>query len=68
MKLCQNILLEENSDEFGNGSCWSKTRSLGQVLEKPCVCSKGHIFRQIIMKFGQNSCLDEVLDEYENGS
>ena len=22
----------------------SKTRSLGQILEKPCVCSRGHIF------------------------
>ena len=31
----------------------SKTRSLGQILEKPCVRSRGHIFSQIIMKFGQ---------------
>ena len=50
------------------GYVGSKTRSLGQMLEKPCVHSKGHIFRQIIMKLGQNSCLDEILDPYENGS
>ena len=29
---------------------WSKTRSLGQTLEKPSVCSIGHIFSTIIMK------------------
>ena len=44
-----------------------KTRSLGQILEKPCVRSKGHIFSQIIMKLDQNVCLDEISDESENG-
>ena len=38
----------------------SKTRSLGQILEKPCVHSKGHIFSPTIMKLGQNVCLDEI--------
>ena len=37
----------------------SKTRSLGQNLEKPCVRSRGHLFSPIIMKLGQNDCLDE---------
>ena len=45
-----------------------KTRSLGQILEKPCVCSRGHIFCLIIMKLGQNVCLDKISDEIENGS
>ena len=31
----------------------SKTRSLSQILGKPCVCSRGHIFSPIIMKLGQ---------------
>ena len=31
-----------------------KTRSLGQILEKPCVCSRGHIFSPIIIKLDQN--------------
>ena len=31
-----------------------KTRSVGQILEKPCVRSRGHIFSQIIVKLGQN--------------
>ena len=43
-----------------------KARSPGQMLEKPCVCSRGHIF--IIMKPGQNVSLNEVFDEFENGS
>ena len=33
-----------------------------------CVCSRGHIFSPIIMKLGQNVCLDEISDETENGS
>ena len=38
----------------------SKTKSLGQMVEKPCVCSRGHIFSPIIMKLSQNVCLDEI--------
>ena len=34
----------------------------------PCVLSKGHIFSRIIMKLGQNVCLDESLDKFEYGS
>ena len=47
------------------GDVWSKTRSLGQILEKPCVRSRGHIFSPIIMKHDQNVCLDESLNEFE---
>ena len=45
-----------------------KLRSLGQMLEKPCVRSRGHIFSPIIMKVGQNVCLAEISDEFINGS
>ena len=38
----------------------SKTRSLGQIIEKPCVDDRGHIFHQIFMKFGQNVDLDKI--------
>ena len=38
----------------------SKTRSLSQILEKPCVHSRGQIFSPIIMKPGQNVCRDEI--------
>ena len=40
----------------------SKTRSLGHILEKPCVCCKGHIFDLILMKSGQRVCLDKISD------
>ena len=45
-----------------------KTRSLGQILEKPCEGSRGHIFGLIIMKLGQNVCLGKISDEFENES
>ena len=36
------------------GHVGSKTRSVGQIFEKPCVCSRDHIFGLILMKFGQS--------------
>ena len=50
------------------GHVGSKTRSLGQILEKPCVCPRGHIFSPILMKLGQNVCLDKISDDFEIGS
>ena len=50
------------------GHVGSKTRSLDQMLEKPCVCPRGQIFSPIIMKLGRDVCLDEILDKFENGS
>ena len=41
-------------------SVGSKTRSLGQISEKPCGHSRGHIFSPIVMKLGQNVRLDEI--------
>ena len=49
------------------GHARSKTRPLGQMLEKPCVRPGGHIFSLIIMKLGQNVCLHEISDEFEYG-
>ena len=51
-----------------NGSFRSKTRSLDQILEKPCVCSSGDIFSPKIMKLVQNVCFDEISEEFENWS
>ena len=38
------------------------------MLEKLCVCSRGHIFSPILMKLGQNVCLDKISEEFEIGS
>ena len=46
----------------------SKTRSLGQILEKACVHPRGHIYSPIIIKLGHNVCLGKILDAFENGS
>ena len=46
----------------------SRTSSLGQILEKLCVRSRFHIFSPIIMKLGQNVCLDLISDKIENRS
>ena len=48
------------------GHARSKTRSLGQILEKPCVRSRGQIFSPIFMKFSQNVCLDVNLGRARN--
>ena len=37
------------------GHVGSKTRLLGQILEKPCVHSKGHSFDSKVMKLYQNA-------------
>ena len=42
------------------GHLGSKTRSLCQIIEKPCVDNRGHSFHSIFMKFGQNVYLDEI--------
>ena len=43
-------------------------QTLGHILEKLCVCSRGHIFSPNIMKLGQNVCLVKILDVFKNGS
>ena len=50
------------------GHVGSKTMSLGQMLENPCVRPRGHIFSPIIVKLCQHVCLDKISDKFENGS
>ena len=68
MKLGQNVYLNEILDKSKIGHNGSKTRSIGQILEKPCLCSIGHNFSPIIIELGQNICLDQISHEFENGS
>ena len=62
------IVLIKSQTSSKMGHVGSKTSSLGRILEKPCVRSRGHIFSPIIMKLGQNVYLDEISDKFENGS
>ena len=50
------------------GHVGSKTRSQGQILQKPCVRCRGQIFSPIILKPSQNVCLDKISHNCENGS
>ena len=68
MKLGQHVCLDEITLSLKMGHVWSKSRSLGKILEKPCVRCRGHIFRPMIMKLGQHVCLDEITPEFESGS
>ena len=61
MKNGENVCLDKISSEFESGS-------QGQILEKPCLCYRGHIFGPITMKLCQNVSLDEISDDFENGS
>ena len=40
------------------GQVGLKSRSPGQIIEKPCDHSRGHIFQGIFVKVGQNVQLD----------
>ena len=70
VQLSQNVVrmfvLMKSRTNSTIGNVRSKTRSPGQILEKSCVCSRCHIFSPIIIQLGQNVCLDEILDEFEN--
>ena len=68
MKHGQNVCLYEIQTRLKFGLGGSKARSLGHILEKPYVCSRGHIFSLIAMKLSQNVCLDDISDKFENGS
>ena len=50
------------------GHVGPKTRSPGQMLEKPYLRSRGHIFSLIIMKLDQHVCLNEISHNIENVS
>ena len=46
------IIMSRSDSKLGH--VMSKTRLLGQILEKPCVHSRGHSFDSKFMKFYQN--------------
>ena len=45
------IIISRSTSKLGHVG--SKTRSLGQILEKPCVHSRGHRFDSKFMKLNQ---------------
>ena len=49
------------------GDFGSKTRSVSQIMEKPCEHSRDHSFGRIIIKHAQNDHLDNVSVKFEYG-
>ena len=49
------------------GEVRSKTRSVGQIMEKPCEHSRGHSFGSIVIKLAQNDNLDNISVRFEHG-
>ena len=64
MKHGQSLFFIKSRMSLKIGHVGSETRSIGQILEKPCVCCRG----PIVMKLCQNVCLDEISEDFENGS
>ena len=52
------FVLLKSQKSLKMGHVGSKTRSLGQILEKHCIHCRGHILSLIVMKHGQNVCLN----------
>ena len=50
------------------GHVGSKTRALGQILDKPCVHSRGHKFDHKSMKLYQNANDNYIKAKFETGS
>jgi hypothetical protein len=62
------IVLMKSRMSSNLGYVGSKSRSLGQIIEKPCLHSRGHNIDSIFIKLAHNDCLDESSDEFESGS
>ena len=60
------IIMSRSSSKLGHVG--SKIRSLGQILEKPCVNSRGHSFDSKFMKLYQNVNDYNIQVKFETGS
>ena len=60
------IIMSRSSWKLGH--VWSKTRSLGQILEKPCVHSTGHSFDLKFMKLNKPVNDNNIKVIFETGS
>ena len=65
--LLRMIILTISQSSSNMGDIGSKTRSVGQIMEKPCESSRGHSFGPIFIKLAQNDHLDNISDKFEYG-
>ena len=65
--LLRMIILTISQLSSNMGEIGSKTRSVGQIMAKPCELSRGHIFGPIFIKLAQNDHLDNISVKFEYG-
>ena len=65
--LIRMIILTMSQSSLNMGDVGSETRSVGQIMEKPCEHSRGHSFGQIFIKLAQNDHLDNISVKFEYG-
>jgi hypothetical protein len=61
------IVLMKSWSSLNLGHVGSKSRSLGQIIEKPCLHSRGHNIDSIFIKLAHNDCLDEISVKLKSG-
>ena len=66
--LLRMIILTISQLSSNMGDVGSKTRSVGQIMEKPCEHSRGHIFGPIFIKLAQNDHPDNISVKFKYGS
>ena len=65
--LLRMIVLTISRSSSNMGHVGSKTRSVGQIMEKPSEHSRGHIFGTNFIKLAQNDHLDNISVKFEYG-
>ena len=60
-----NLTVSQSSSNMGD--IRSETRSVGQIIEKPCEHSRGQSFGPIFIKLAQNDHLDNISVKFEYG-
>ena len=65
MKLCQNVNSPKTKSGSKLGHVGSKTRSIAQIMKKPCVHSRGQSFDQKFTKLCQDVSSYKILVNFE---
>ena len=61
------IILTTSQSSSNIGDVGSETRSVGQIIEKPCEYSRGQSFGPIFIKLAQNDHHDNISVKFEYG-
>ena len=65
--LLRMIILTISQSSSNMGDVGTETRSVGQIMEKPCEHSRGQIFGSIFIKLAQNDHPDNISVKFEYG-